>query len=66
MVMEFPDNVLTLAGHQNTGAQLKQFVQVTHALALLSCQPHCEPSPRSVPGLDSFEVFAALWGGWGQ
>lgn len=28
MVMEFPDNVLNLDGHQNNGAQLKQFIQV--------------------------------------
>ncbi|XP_051850052.1 gametogenetin-binding protein 2 isoform X4 [Sminthopsis crassicaudata] len=27
MVMEFPDNVLNLDGHQNNGAQLKQFIQ---------------------------------------
>lgn len=27
MVMEFPDNVLNLDGHQNTGTQLKQFIQ---------------------------------------
>ncbi|XP_028938046.1 gametogenetin-binding protein 2 isoform X2 [Ornithorhynchus anatinus] len=27
MVMEFPDNVLNLDGHQNSGAQLKQFIQ---------------------------------------
>jgi hypothetical protein len=28
MVMEFPDNVLNLDGHQNNGTQLKQFIQV--------------------------------------
>lgn len=28
MVMEFPDNVLNLDGHQNNSAQLKQFIQV--------------------------------------
>ncbi|XP_063002611.1 gametogenetin-binding protein 2 isoform X1 [Elgaria multicarinata webbii] len=27
MVMEFPDNVLNLDGHQSSGAQLKQFIQ---------------------------------------
>ncbi|XP_037019566.1 gametogenetin-binding protein 2 isoform X1 [Artibeus jamaicensis] len=27
MVMEFPDNVLNLDGHQNNGTQLKQFIQ---------------------------------------
>ncbi|XP_059573717.1 gametogenetin-binding protein 2 isoform X2 [Alligator mississippiensis] len=27
MVMEFPDNVLNLDGHQNNSAQLKQFIQ---------------------------------------
>uniref|UniRef100_A0A6J0T8X5 Gametogenetin-binding protein 2 n=1 Tax=Pogona vitticeps TaxID=103695 RepID=A0A6J0T8X5_9SAUR len=27
MVMEFPDNMLNLDGHQNNGAQLKQFIQ---------------------------------------
>ncbi|XP_061460794.1 gametogenetin-binding protein 2 isoform X1 [Rhineura floridana] len=27
MVMEFPDNVLNLDGHQNNGAPLKQFIQ---------------------------------------
>ncbi|XP_071882273.1 gametogenetin-binding protein 2 isoform X1 [Anas platyrhynchos] len=27
MVMEFPDNVLNLDGHQNNNAQLKQFIQ---------------------------------------
>ena len=27
--MEFPDNVLNLDGHQNNGAQLKQFMQVS-------------------------------------
>lgn len=30
MVMEFPDNVLNLDGHQNNSAQLKQFIQVNH------------------------------------
>lgn len=28
MVMEFPDNVLNLDGHQNNSTQLKQFIQV--------------------------------------
>lgn len=28
MVMEFPDNVLNLDGHQSNSAQLKQFIQV--------------------------------------
>lgn len=32
MVMEFPDNVLNLDGHQNNGAQLKQFIQVSISL----------------------------------
>lgn len=32
MVMEFPDNVLNLDGHQNNGAQLKQFIQVNISL----------------------------------
>lgn len=32
MVMEFPDNVLNLDGHQNNNAQLKQFIQVSTPL----------------------------------
>lgn len=32
MVMEFPDNVLNLDGHQNNSAQLKQFIQVNISL----------------------------------
>lgn len=30
MVIEFPDNVLNLDGHQNNSTQLKQFVQVNN------------------------------------
>lgn len=38
MVMEFPDNVLNLDGHQNNGAQLKQFIQViVLKLRILNC-----------------------------
>lgn len=36
MVMEFPDNVLNLDGHQNNGAQLKQFIQVMVFKSLFS------------------------------
>lgn len=39
MVMEFPDNVLNLDGHQNNGAQLKQFIQVNTSSWFLR-QPH--------------------------
>jgi len=43
--MEFPDNVLNLDGHQNNGAQLKQFIQVNTSFCCLR-RPHirsCSP-----------------------